>query len=53
MEGLTKIDQLDGGIYGKAGNIDLNIIKTRPDGTIDFTSKRARNLFRQLYPDEF
>lgn len=53
MEDLTKIDQLDGGIYGEAGNIDLNIIKTRPDGTIDFTSDRARNLFRQLYPDEF
>ena len=51
--GITKELSLDGGIYGNSGNIDLNIVKTKPDGTLDFTSERSLNLFRQLFPDEY
>lgn len=53
IPGLTKTYQLDGGRYGDAGDIDLNIIATKPDGTLDFTSERSLNLFRQLYPGEY
>lgn len=35
------------------GDVDFNIIYSKPDGTLDFTSDRSLNLFRQLYPDEF
>lgn len=51
--GLTKELNLDNGIYGESGKIDLNIVKTKPDGTLDFTSERSLNLFRQLFPDEY
>jgi hypothetical protein len=53
LEDLTKKVSLDNGKYGDAGDIDLNIIYTKPDGTIDFYKGRGLNLFRQLYPDEF
>lgn len=53
VEGLTKRDQLDGGRYGKYGDIDLNIIFTKEDGTIDFTKGRGLDLFRQLYPEQY
>lgn len=53
VDGLTKTLKLEGGKYGEMGDIDLNIIPTKADGTLDFTSTRALNLFRQLHPDEF
>jgi hypothetical protein len=38
--------ELDDGRYSTMGTIDMNIVKTKPDGTLDFTSDRSLNLFR-------
>ena len=49
----TYVDDINSGIFGKDGELDLNVLYNARNGSGTEPTSRSLELFQQLYPDEY